>query len=43
MTQILQGFVCSIAQIHMMTGRRPTSREMQATTFGKLSDLVRGQ
>jgi hypothetical protein len=43
MTQILQGFVCSIAQIRIMTGRRPTSRKMLATTFGKLSDSVRGQ
>jgi hypothetical protein len=33
---------CS-AQIRIMTGRPPTSRNMLATTFRKLSDTVRSQ
>jgi hypothetical protein len=36
------GCKCS-AQIRIMTGRPPTSRNMLATTFRKLSDTVRSQ
>jgi hypothetical protein len=32
-----------LAQIHVMTGGRPTSRKMSATTFRELSDSGRGQ
>jgi hypothetical protein len=31
------------AQIRIMTGRPPTSRNVLATTFRKLSDTVRSQ